>query len=207
MKTFIKFAVALVALTATSVFAQPYIGASAGRVDHKQNRADWQPAVGSTAYEDIDTGFKLFGGYKFNEYFGVEGGYNYLGQYTASPTSGASVGKAVIKTDAWNVFAVGTVPLPANFSLFGKLGVSSNYSKMNFSSNGGAFATNDAGTARKTSVAWGLGGAYAFNKNVSVRIEYEDFGKAGETNNAFTTATKTSDSKPRLISAGVVYTF
>lgn len=58
MKTFIKFAVALVALTATSVFAQLYIGASSGRVDHKQNCADWQPVGGVTAYEDIDTGFK-----------------------------------------------------------------------------------------------------------------------------------------------------
>lgn len=207
MKTYLKFAVALLAFTATSVFAQPYIGASAGRVDHKQNRADWQPVGGTTAYEDIDTGFKLFGGYKFNQYFGVEGGYNYLGQYTASPTAGASVGKAVVKTDAWNIFAVGTAPLPAGFSLFGKLGVSSNYSKMNFSSNGGAFLTNDAGTSRKTSFAWGVGGGYAFNTNVSIRLEYEDFGKAGETNNGFTTAGKTSDSKPRLISAGVVYTF
>ena len=58
MKTFIKLSVALVALTATSVFAQPYISVSAGRVDHKQNRADWQPIGGVTAYKDIDTGFK-----------------------------------------------------------------------------------------------------------------------------------------------------
>gem|GEM_PF-7111038 len=138
----IKFAVALVALTATSVFAQPYIGASAGRVDHKQNRADWQPIGGVTAYKDIDTGFKLFGGYQFNQYFGVAGGYNYLGQYTASPTAGASVGKAVVKTDSWNIFGVGTVPLPADFSLFGKLGVSSNYSKIDFSSNASAQRRN-----------------------------------------------------------------
>lgn len=29
-----------------------------GRVDHKQNCADWHPVGGVTAYEDIDTGFK-----------------------------------------------------------------------------------------------------------------------------------------------------
>ena len=60
MKTFIKFAVDLFFLSTcnTSVFAQPYIGASSGRVDHKQNCADWQPVGGVTAYEDIDTGFK-----------------------------------------------------------------------------------------------------------------------------------------------------
>ena len=207
MKKISKLAVDLMAVLATPAFAQLYSGAAAGRVDHKQSRSNWTPAAGSAAFEDADAGFKLFGGYKFTENFGVEGGYDYLGQYTATPVSGASVGKAVIKSNSWNLFGVGTLPLPKDFAVFAKLGVSSNYSKMNFSSNGGAFSTGDAGTARKTSLAWGLGASYAVLKNLSVRLEYEDLGNAGESNNGFRTATKTSDSKPKLISVGLVHSY
>jgi len=207
MKKFSKLAVVLMAVLATPAFAQLYSGAAAGRVDHKQSRSNWTPAAGSAAFEDTDAGFKLFGGYKLTENFGVEGGYDYLGQYTATPVSGASVGKAIIKTNSWNLFGVGTLPLPKDFSVFAKLGASSNYSKMNFSSNGGAFNANDAGTNRKTSFAFGVGAGYNILKNLTVRVEYEDFGKAGESNNNFTLATKTSDSKPKLISIGLVHSY
>lgn len=207
MKKLSRLAVVLMAVLATPAFAQLYSGAAAGRVDHKQSRSNWTPAAGSATFEDTDAGFKLFGGYKFTENFGVEGGYDYLGQYTATPVSGASVGKAIIKTNSWNLFGVGTLPLPKDFSVFAKLGVSSNYSKMNFSSNGGAFNANDAGTNRKTSFAFGVGAGYNIMKNLTVRIEYEDFGKAGESNNNFTLATKTSDSKPKLFSIGLVHSY
>src|SRR5207342_2946038 len=38
--------------------------------------------------DDKDTGYKLFGGYKFNKYFAVEGGYFNLGKFgfTANTT-------------------------------------------------------------------------------------------------------------------------
>ena len=162
----IKWAIVLMAMVATPSFAQLYSGASAGRVDHKQSRSNWTPAGGSATFEDTDAGFKLFGGYKFTENFGVEGGYDYLGQYTATPVSGASVGKAIIKSNSWNLFGVGTLPLPKDFSLFAKLGVSSNYSKMNFSSTGTAFNATDAGTNRKTSFAFGVGAGYNILKNL-----------------------------------------
>ena len=192
---------------ATPALAQWYSGAGAGRVDHKQSRSNWTPTGGSATFEDTDTGFKLFGGYKFHENFGVEGGYDYLGQYTATPVSGASVGKAIIKSNSWNLFGVGTLPLPNDFSVFAKLGLSSNYSKMNFSSTGTAFNATDAGTNRRTSFAFGVGAGYNILKNLTVRVEYEDFGKAGESNNNFTLATKTSDSKPKLISIGLVHSY
>ena len=207
MKKVFQLGVVIAAMIATPAFAQLYSGASVGRVDHKQNRADWTPAGGRSAFEDTDTGVKLFAGYKFTENFGVEGGFDYLGQYTASPVSGASSGKAIIKSNSWNVFGVGTLPLPKDFALFAKLGASSNYSKMDFSSNGGVFKSNDAGTSRKTSFAWGLGASYAVLKNLSVRLEYEDLGNAGETNNGFTLPTRTSNSKPKLISIGLVHSY
>lgn len=207
MKTHFKLAVALLALSASPAMAQLYSGAAAGRVDHKQNRADWAQAAASSTYEDTNAGYKVFVGYKFNDYLGVEGGYNYLGKRSATIARGASTGKANVKTDAWDVFGVGTLPLPNNFSVFAKLGVSSNYSKMDFSSSGGAFLASDSGTNRKTSLAWGLGAGYGLTKNLTVRLEYEAFGNAGETNNGFTIATKTSDSKPKLISIGLVHAF
>ncbi len=47
----------------------------------------------------------------------------------------------------------------------------------------------------------------AINKKVSVRLEGESFGNAGDTNNAFTTPGKSSNSNPKLISAGLQYGF
>lgn len=69
------------------------------------------------------------------------------------------------------------------------------------------FFASDAGSSNKTALAWGVGAGYAFNKNIGVRVEYEDFGRAGDSNNGFTVATKTSNSKPSLWSAGLQYTF
>ena len=207
MQTKFKLAIAVVAMMATPAMAQYYGGISLGKSNHKQNQADWSQAGSTSTFSDKDTGYKIFGGYSFNQNFAVEGGYTDLGKYTANITNGASAGQASVKTNSWNLFGVGTLPLGNDFSVFAKLGMTSNYSKMSFASTGGAYLAADSGTKRKSSVAWGLGGSYAFNKNISARLEYEDFGNAGEDNGSFTLPGRTSNSKPKLISLGLVYAF
>jgi len=199
----------LVACLSFSVpaWSQAYVGGSVGKSDHNQNRGDWSNGAGFTSsYDDSDTAYKVFGGYKFNPNFAVEGGYTDMGDYSARITGGGDVGNAKVKTNSLNVFAVGILPMD-QFSLFAKAGVSRNKSKMDFNSTGVAFNATDSGSKNKTSFAWGIGASYAINKQLSVRVEYEDFGKAGETNSGFTVAGKTSNSKPRLLSAGLQYAF
>lgn len=208
MKTKIKILAVALGLISAPAMAQFYVGGGVGRADHQQNRADWLPAGGSATYQDNDTAYKLYVGYKYNQYLGIEGGYTNLGKYTANPTTAASSGDATIKTDSWNLYAVGTLPLASGFSLMGKAGVARNQSKMNFNRTRGiGFNATDSGSATKSAFAFGLGAHYAFNKNLGLRVEYEDLGKAGETNSGFTVATKTSNSKPTLWTVGLQYTF
>ena len=211
MKTTLSIlAIALAALS-TQASAQFYLGGSVGQANHDMNRTDWTHNVAgsSSSFKETATGYKLFGGYKFNQTWGIEGGYTDLRDYraTITPAVAANAGNVTVKTDSWNLFGTGTLPLSNNFSLTGKLGVSRNASKMSFSSNGVNFNRSDAGSSNKTSLAYGIGAGYAFNKNISVRVEYEELGKAGDTNSGFTVAGRTSDSKPSLWSVGVQYTF
>ena len=46
------------------------------------------PSLTYSAYDDEDDGITIFGGYDFNERFGIEAGYNDLGETTATVTTG-----------------------------------------------------------------------------------------------------------------------
>jgi len=208
MKSTLMVAALVAASLSTPALAQVYIGGSVGQADHHQNKNDWSGGAGfSTTYDNTDTAYKLFGGYKFNRNFAIEGGYTDLGKYTARITGGGDTGDANVKTTSWSLFAVGIVPVGESFSLFGKAGLSRNRSKMNFSSGGVAFLAADGGSHSDAEFALGLGGSFAFTRQLAVRLELEDLGKAGKTNNGFTIPGRTSDSRPRLWSIGLQYGF
>src|SRR5690349_15288538 len=69
---------------------------------------------GLTGCDDKDTQRNLFAGYQFNRNLGVELGYHELGS--------VSIPGASIDAKAWEIDAVGTVPLTEKFSAYGKLG-------------------------------------------------------------------------------------
>ncbi|MBV5276839.1 outer membrane beta-barrel protein, partial [bacterium] len=71
-----------------------------------------------------DLGFKVFGGYQYNKYFAVEGGYFDLGQFgfnTSTVPAGTFSGE--IKLKGLNLDAVGILPITDKFSVFGRIGV------------------------------------------------------------------------------------
>lgn len=209
MKTSLKVLAAVLAIASAPAMAQFYLGGSVGQADHKMNRSDWAQGGSNSTYKDTATGYKIFGGYQFTPMWGIEGGYIDLRRYeaTVTPAVAANAGTATVKVNSWSLFGTGTLPIANGFSAFGKLGISRNTSKMSFTSNGVAFNASDSGSSNKTSFAYGIGASYAINKQVAVRVEYEDFGKAGESNGGFRIAGKTSDSKPTLLSVGLTYSF
>lgn len=74
-----------------------------------------QSYVDENGLDDDDTGGKIFGGYQFNKHFSIEGSYYDFGE--------ATQGSNGLELDGFGLAAVGTIPVSAKFSLFGKVGI------------------------------------------------------------------------------------
>ena len=123
-------------------------------------------------------GFKVFGGYQFSKYFGVEGGFVDFNDNKAygTLTGPARTVYTTAENDAWTLAAVGTLPVTKRVSVFAKVGASSWSSNLKTIS-----ATATGKTASKTKgtdgydVFYGLGASYALIDNVDLRAEVERY--------------------------------
>src|SRR5262245_45370631 len=86
-----------------------YIGGNVGQSDYRANIG------GAINGGSGDTGYKLYGGYDFNRYFAVEGGYFDLGR--VSDATGHANGRG------FYVDGVGKFPFAQNWSLLGSAGI------------------------------------------------------------------------------------
>lgn len=185
-------AVGLVSAVAPSVAAdQPagggYIGASLGQ--SKIN--DVCDGIVGTC-DDKDTGWKIFGGYQFNRYFAVEGGYVDFGKATATDVS---LGTPISgDAEGWGLFATGLATLPINeqFGVFAKAGLA--YTKADVTAVVGGVSVSDDDSG--TDLVYGVGAKFDFTKNFGMRVEFERFKDVGN-----------FDSDVDLLSAGLVYKF
>ncbi len=197
----------------TAAFAQDagwYLGGAVGQSKFDINRGE--PAAGFTAAgltttgittDENDTGWKLFGGYKINKYFGVEGTYVDLGKFSASTTITAGLPGVPLgftasakAKDGLYISAVGTWPVTTDFSVFGKLGV---YSiKTTVTASVAGISVGDS--SRDENVTLGAGVGYNFTKNLGIRGEWERFNKVGNKD-------KTGEADVDLLSIGLVYKF
>lgn len=114
-------------------------------------------------------GANVFGGYRVNHYFGVEGGYAYLGQdkYKETTVAGVDTNNYVRIKNQWNLHFVGNAYLPVCdwFEPYAFGGVS--YS---------SYELNYLGSAKDTNSSFGLiyGAGLQFNviDQLSVRASY-----------------------------------
>jgi len=165
-----------------------YIGGSVGQSDFDKSNAV-PDLITSGSVDGTDTGYKIFGGYQFNQHFGLDLAYVDLGKAGYSGTfSGASVTGGTVKTSGLNFSAVGTLPLGTSFALFGKVGFFVWEAKANDVTGGVPFSGKEDGT----DLSYGLGASYNITKNVSVRAEWERFKAVGDID---------------LLSVGLVYKF
>ena len=126
------------------------------------------------------TGYKLYGGYQFDPHWGLEAGYNNLGNgYTINASVGGVPGTVGFKVDNWYLAGTGTLPLgDGRFSLLGKLGLVRNASSGgNFCSGGTCATLRPSG---RTQGLVSVGAQYALGKKFSLRLEYEDYGTVTE---------------------------
>lgn len=169
-------AAAFVALPAS---AQWYAGVGAG--SSKATGADG-PVTGTgipanTTFTGGNTSkgmYKLFGGYQITPNWGVELQYSDLGNRDVAfrNAAGTPIATGTAKASQYSIAGTGTLPLAGDFSLIGKLGVSSNRIKISVQN------VSDSGS--KSSLMAGVGVAYNLTPAVAVRLEYEDFGKMSD---------------------------
>jgi OOP family OmpA-OmpF porin len=178
----IASSIALFAITG-SALAQGYVGFGVGQGSLSIPSVSTTVAgvpVALSGDKTTDTAYKLYGGYNYNQNWGVELGYNDLGSgYSMRGTAGGlPVSVTGMKVDNWYVAATGTLPVTTEFSVFGKLGWVDNHI------DGGSVCVlgtcASVGSGNRSQVMYGVGVSYAFSKNWAARLEYEDFGKVTE---------------------------
>ncbi len=211
------FILILASLIATSAFAADggfytYGAIGQSSTNRKGQTDDAITGAGVTAFtssaDQTDTAWKLQAGWRFNSYLAVEGGYVDLGKFTfdanyIAPFAGTRDGS--LKTEAWNLGLVGSLPINEQFSLFAKGGLFSYKAK--FQCSGTAIACpNPSRSDSGIPFYYGVGAAWNFNRNWFLRAEYEIYTNIGERYN-IDGSTGTSRSDVKIGSIGVGYRF
>ena len=140
-----------------------YIGAHIGQADVDE-------------LSDEDTSFKILGGYQINKNFAVEGAYIDFGK--------TSVSGIEFKANAWEVVAVGILPIADRFGIYGKAGMFWGEAK-----GGGEKADS-------VELTYGVGVQFDLARNLGLRAEYQKYTDVGD-----------GASDVNVMSVGVVFRF
>jgi OOP family OmpA-OmpF porin len=159
-------ALGLMAATAAQADVQPgfYMGAGFGTTKIDDDGFD------GVDFDDGDTGFKVFGGYNFNQNFAVEASYFDLGEASGSFDDFGDTVNFDVGVSGLNVSAVGVLPLSNMFSLFGKLGYASYDVDAHVSIVGFGSASD---SASESDLTYGVGAALGFAERFEARVEFE----------------------------------
>jgi OmpA-OmpF porin, OOP family len=161
----------------------PYVGVSVGRAKANVDEPNIAAAVTGpgvthtiTTSDERRTGYKVFGGYQMNRYFGVEAGYFNLGKSTfESTTVPAGTLNGQLRAEGFNLDLVGTAPLSENFSLIGRIGAQNAKTRGTFAGTGAALVANPTPSRRETNYKAGVGMQYAVTSSMLLRAEVERY--------------------------------
>jgi len=177
------------------------IGQSRAKINDSRITTDLQGqglSVTSIQDDDRGVGWKLFGGYKFNKNFAVEGGYFNLGEfgYTANTNNGSQV--ATIKAQGANLDAVGILPITERFSALARAGLTYTSAKDTFANTGGVTAPSGSPSKSEGNYKLGLGVQYDLTKSLALRGEWERYRINDAVGN---------DGVAQMLTIGLVYVF
>lgn len=169
------------------------VGQSKAKIDDERIAAQLRGAglnPTSIIDDDLGTAFKIFGGYKFNKNFALEGGYFHLGRFGyAATTAPAGTLNGQIRLKGFNLDAVGILPLAEKLSAFGRVGLNYAQAKDDFTSGGAVVApTNSSPDNNDLNYKFGWGVQYDVTESVGLRGEWERYriddavGNRGEIN-------------------------
>lgn len=167
----------LAAVPTTGVWAADwYFGAGVGRSDLKGGATSIDPNVGAEggtviSLDDKSTGWKVFGGYRFNQNWAAEAIYAKFGKFSVNHTQtlGTAVDRA--EPDALCLAGVGILPLSAKWSLLGKAGVC----HWNDHPSESESTLLDGERSTGTDPMFGAGASYSLTKRIDLRGEWERY--------------------------------
>ncbi|MEJ6001527.1 porin family protein [Paucibacter soli] len=148
-----------------------YGGLSVGRSSFNLPGA----SVAITGKDGRDTAYKLYGGYRLNEHFGVEAGYARLGSFSEQATLASGSVTQEGKASSFYAAATARHALTEQFALQGRLGVAR--SKVSGSN---LLPAGDSLQGSKTSVMWGVGAEVKLAKNLALTADYDNYGKVSD---------------------------
>jgi len=155
------------------------IGSSNADIDEERIVDDLASAGITTTLldkDERDIGLKLFGGYRFNRHFALEGGYLDLGEFGFNAsTLPASTLSGRIKVKGVNLDLVGFIPFTEKFAAFGRAGANYAESKDSFAATGSINVLDPKRRERDTNYQFGVGLQYHFNPSFALRAEAERY--------------------------------
>jgi OmpA-OmpF porin, OOP family len=183
-----------------------YTGGYIGRSEKESDRAefealrsnihaffDYTPTTFESSFDEADTTFAIFLGYRFNRYLAIEGGYADLGEVSYSSTSSGTFPNDVgflnanieSETAGFQLSLLGVLPLSHNWELFARVGslFATNTLKVALNAQGETFVQageiSDSFNQTSTDTFAGIGLSRRFFDIYDVRLEYQRFFNAG----------------------------
>lgn len=149
------------------------MGAGFGAAQNKVSGVDFLPG---TEQKTNATGFKIYGGYQFNKNWAAEMSYVDLGKFSAQ----SNFLNTTVKTSAFTLSAIGSLPVSDQFSVFGKLGLAAKTTNVDEFTPSYNYTYSEKKTT--TAPLIGFGAEYRFTPSLALRGEYEYIGetKIGE---------------------------
>jgi OOP family OmpA-OmpF porin len=172
-----------------------YLGASVG----PSHSNDWcGPFLDATLVtcDNSSIGYKLYGGYRVNEFVGFEAGYLDLGKFSATLDSSSGAISDKVRLRGATAHAVLYLPVTPEFSVFGKAGGIYWTLKSETYINAVPANRSDNGF----DVAVGLGAQYFFTRHFALRAEFEYLPNVGN-------ASTFGDTDQQLWTIGALWKF
>jgi opacity protein-like surface antigen len=173
LKIAAAFAALAVAGAAPAAFAQDaepgfYLGGGVGQFNAQIDDVDdVDPTI--DGWDEDDTAYKLFAGYRLNNFLAFELDYINLGEPSGAVIPGFNVDASV---DGFAPYVVGTIPLGSWFEVYGRLGYFFYDATVGVEDGLGGRAEFDE---ESEELVYGAGIGANIGERLNVRFEYERF--------------------------------
>lgn len=178
----------MLAALPAAAWAEAYIGAALGGTRFSA----YSTCTGSSSC-DLDkygVGWKLYGGYRFTDYFAVEGGWTDLGETSATVTGSVVAGdRTAVDWRAQGVEAsvLLTIPFGDDVRFYTRLGALNSKTDADVSYTNLGVTTVTARSVNETNFMLGFGGQWDIGEYLGLRFEWQrylDVGKDSTTGSA-----------------------